>query len=52
MCGRKAYAEAGMVGSNAAEAILKGRTFSTESIEGADAVKIVQQMCLRTVDAD
>jgi hypothetical protein len=41
-----------MVGSNAAEAILKGRTFSTESIEGADAVKIVQQMCLRTVDAD
>ena len=38
--------------SGAGEAILKASTFSSEPIEGADAVNIKQQMCLRGVEEE
>jgi hypothetical protein len=37
---------------NASEAILNGQTFASELIQGADAVNIKQQMCMRSVEAE
>ena len=40
------------LGENAGEAILNGQTFASEPIQGADAVNIKQQMCLRGLEEE